>query len=120
MNKLSSFNFIVLPKSRLKVYIAKSDEEKRQGLIGVDKRDFGNSVMLFIDISFGDCFHMRGVKFPITIAFLDKDFNVIKENILKDETSTSKAPSNAIFALEFCVDNIDIYNCLDELKEVWK
>jgi len=120
MDKLSNFNFLILPKSGLRVYIAKSDEEKRQGLIGVDEKDFGNSVMLFVDISPGDWFHMKGVKFPIIIAFLDKNFKVIEEYILESEVDVTKSPSGTCFALEFCIDNTNAYNCLDELREVWR
>lgn len=81
----------------LKVLSSLTDRLK--GVIGLDSLD-PEDVYVFLDTNEGEGFHMRGVKFPINIAFLDRDFGVLQIDRMEPESGTSKAPNGTIYAVE--------------------
>jgi len=98
---LLNFESKVLPISKLQLFIAKNNEEQTRGLIGVDKEEFSdNSILLFTNVTGSVYFHMKGVKFPIEIMFLDENFNIIEKCELNPETGLVKSPENTCYAIE--------------------
>ncbi len=83
----------------MNIKVLKTVSEKVKGLIGKDSID-NDEMYLFLDVAPSQEFHMRGVKFPIDIAFLDKEFSILKINSMDKETGKAKAPKGTMYALE--------------------
>ncbi|HRT03489.1 MAG TPA: DUF192 domain-containing protein, partial [Candidatus Diapherotrites archaeon] len=114
------FPFKVL-KNGIKVFFANDEYQKSRGLIGIKKDDFkDNYVLIFKDIKPGTYFHMRGVEFPIDIAFITENLDIIDIMSLKPETGLCKAPENTRYVLEanrgWCSKNLNIIRKLSIYK----
>ena len=82
----------------IKILYANTDEEITQGLIGVNKEDFQNAVMVF-KVTRGT-FHMKGVTFPIDIAFIDQNNRILKVASMEPEIGYSNAPEGTELVIE--------------------
>lgn len=78
LSSLSTSTIKLETGTKIKVYLAKTKDEQRQGLSGVKKKQFSkNEGMLFIYNKTGPrSFWMPDTYFPLDIYFLNKDFIV--------------------------------------------
>lgn len=92
--------------------VLNSIEARLKGVIGQECLE-EDELYVFPDTYEGQGFHMKGVKFPIEIAFLAKDFSILKIARMEPETGTAKAPEGSLYAVEVC----DGYFTKNALKE---
>ncbi|MCM8771740.1 MAG: hypothetical protein NC926_01925 [Candidatus Omnitrophica bacterium] len=76
-----------------------------QGFAGAELKDMENTIIIFPDISEGTIFTNEdqgygSVKTDLKIYYLDKNFNIIKCEIMKKEKGISQAPKNTFIAVE--------------------
>lgn len=76
-----------------------NSSEKFKGVIGREKLE-PDEIYVFMHIDPHQGFHMNGVKFPIEIAFIDKDAVILDINAMEAQSGTSKAPEGTILAVE--------------------
>lgn len=83
----------------MKTKVLSTISEKAKGVIGRDNLE-PDEIYIFTGIDAGTHFHMKGVKFPIDIAFLDKDCGILAITAMNPDSGTAKAPEHACFAVE--------------------
>lgn len=76
-----------------------------QGFAGVYKKEMENTIIIFPEISENTVFTNEDqgfgpVKEDIKIYYLDRNFNIIKSEIIKKEKGISIAPKNTFIAIE--------------------
>lgn len=87
MNDKVTNNFKFINKSKATIiakkgWIARNAYQRMRGLLGYNKLEDGQGLFLRP----GSCIHMRGMKFPLDIIFVDRKLNVVKivENLPPD------------------------------------
>lgn len=81
------------------VHVLKTTNEKVKGVIGKKDIDL-NDIYLFTSIEPKTAFHMKGVVFPIKIAFLDKNFGIISIEDMEPDIGNATAPEDTCYAVE--------------------
>lgn len=83
----------------MKLHILSSTVSKARGVIG---RDYigDDELFVFLDTPEGAGFHMRGVPFSISIAYLDKEYGILSIEEMQAEVGTSHAPARSVLAVE--------------------
>lgn len=89
--------------NKLNVITCNTLEEKLRGVKG-NKEFPENTIYVFPDTANGDTFHMRGVPFPLDIAFLDKNNKVLMVIAMPAEYGLAKAPKDTVKAIEAPLD----------------
>lgn len=83
----------------MNIKVLSSLSDKIKGVKELEKLN-DDDVYVFLDINEDDAFHMRGVGFPISIAFLNRDFEILNITDMEPTTGTAKAPENTVYAVE--------------------
>lgn len=91
--------------------------DKTKGVLGLPNLH-PDDIFIFMYIDEGNGFHMRGVPFPLDIAFLDQDGGILDVQNMKPEKGTAKAPSGTVHAVE-ATEGYFIKNGLEPGK-IWK
>ena len=86
--------------------ILSSLSEKIKGVQGLDRLE-DDDIYLFLDINEDDGFHMRGVPFAISIAFLDRDFGILDIKDMESEVGKAVAPEKTVYAVETSIGYFD-------------
>jgi len=87
----------------MNLHVLTSPQAKAQGVIGRAAMA-PDELFLFADVAEGDGFHMRGCRFPLSIAFLDRNFGILDIQALQPETSQASAPPKTALAVEASAD----------------
>jgi uncharacterized membrane protein (UPF0127 family) len=87
----------------MKINTLSSISDKARGVIGRESLD-EDEIFVFTGIDEGTSFHMQGVTFPISIAFLDQEFGILDITNMEPDTGKAKAPKKACYAVEACND----------------
>lgn len=87
------------------VYIAKSEEQKKQGLQGVKSlpKDQGMLFVINEDNPIETFFHMHNVSIPLDLIFMDDDFKVL--DVKRGNPEDDKIEGLASYVLEVNVDS---------------
>lgn len=83
----------------MKLHVLKSVEAKLRGVIGRDMIQ-EDEVFIFPDTYEGAGFHMNGVPFNISIAFLDRDYGILDIQEMVADRGSAIAPHQSVLAVE--------------------
>lgn len=88
----------------LRILLANTDELHKQGFAGAKEKEFENTIIVFPEIWEGPFdnkdYGYGPVVRDIKIAYLDKDYNKVGEDIMVRETGISYPPKGAKIAIE--------------------
>lgn len=101
----------------MKAKVLTTDSERSTGVIGRDSLDH-DEVYIFINIYPYTSFHMREVKFPLDIAFLDQDCGILDIKQMDPEEGNATAPSGTVYAVEAAKDYFKTNNL--KINDLWK
>tara|TARA_A100001015_G_C14849948_1_gene656054 strand:- start:36 stop:410 length:375 start_codon:yes stop_codon:yes gene_type:complete len=92
---------IKINKSNLKVKFAKTKQEHKQGLMGIDSLPEDQGMLFCYPGEQKMSFWMKDTKIPLSIAFIDKNKKIIAIEDMKPlDTSGTKFNNKAQWALE--------------------
>lgn len=92
---------IKINKSNLKVKFAKTKQEHKQGLMGIDSLPEDQGMIFCYPGEQKMSFWMKDTKIPLSIAFIDKNKKIIAIEDMKPlDTSGTKFNNKAQWALE--------------------
>jgi uncharacterized membrane protein (UPF0127 family) len=89
------------------IHILSTRQQQFQGVRGLAGLN-SDELFVFPEVGWGTGFTMRGVHFPIGIAFLDKDFKVISSKVMKEESGEAVAPPGSRYAVEGTTDLVSL------------
>jgi hypothetical protein len=89
----------------VRILIANSEELSHQGFAGADLKDMENTIIIFPNIPSGTIFTnvdqgFGAVKEDIKIYYLDKNFKILKYEVMKKQKGISISPENTFIAVE--------------------
>ena len=87
----------------MKAKVLTTSSEICKGVLGRDNLE-PDEVYIFINIFPSQGFHMRGVDFPLDIAFLDKNCSIINVQNMESQDGSAFAPEGTCYAVEACKD----------------
>jgi uncharacterized membrane protein (UPF0127 family) len=90
----------------MKARILATESEKRKGVTGRESLD-PDEVFVFLGIYPNQGFHMHKVPFPVTIAFIDRDYGILDIKEMEPESGTAYAPEGTILAIEASKEYFD-------------
>ena len=100
----------------MKVYHARTLEEKGQGVSIFGDSEFVNSVMVFHDIGPGAAFHMQTVGYPIGIISLDRQDRVLDKAVMQPRLGTYRTPDGTANVVELSSDLYDEWQIGDRFS----
>jgi len=84
----------------MKLHLLRTTDQQAQGVIGLDKLE-PDDVFFFPGVGWRwSCFHMQGVPFDISIAFLDGNFRILQVALLQAQVGLAVPPWGTQHAAE--------------------
>ena len=101
----------------MKVKILTSVSDKMQGVKGKSQLDT-DELYVFCGIYSHDWFHMKGVEFPIEIAFVDQEGGILAIEHMEPEIGKACAPEGTSLAVEASQGYFNQHDL--KVGDVWK
>ena len=76
------------------LWVADSDEKRKRGLSGLDYLPENHGMIFIYDTPVRASFTMKGVYFPLTMLFLDKDFGIVHQEFCRPGQKEKVTPKN--------------------------